>query len=79
MVPPSTAMAWGRVKKKRPRPLVRSRAGEEALTMSRTRPDYRNSRVPSNTGKYYYMKITIAPTMNNEESSQPGEKVVAFE
>ena len=52
--------------KKRPRPLGRGRVGEEALTMSRTRPDYRNSRGPSNTGKYYYMKITIAPSMNNE-------------
>ena len=79
MVPPSTAMAWDRVKenKKRPRPLGRGRAGEEALTMSRTRPDYRNSHGPSKTGKYCYMKITIAPSMN-KEVSPPGMKV-AFE
>ena len=70
MVPSPTAMAWGRVreKKKRPRPLVRSRAGEEALTTSRSKPDYRNSRGLSYTGEYCYVKITIAPSMNKKVS-----------
>ena len=46
--------------------------------MSRTRPDYKNSRGSSKAGGYCYMKITIDPFMKGGSKSARNEEV-AFE